>query len=334
MNINAESGVNYFQRQSLPDMVLIYGAEPLLNLEVLDALRKRAKQDDYLERLRLDMPTNSDWFRLINEVEIPSLFSPKRFIELHCDDKKLSKTAENTLLQVAERSLEQVKIVVYAPNLTKIENSKWFKKIFAHENVAVRSFSLYPQAFNKQIDQRLQQAKLKLTAAARERLLAFCQGNLLAAQQAIERLRIHPQHEEIITEALLQTLLSDLSQFKVFALLDAILASHWLEAYKIAGKLAQEANNDATLITWLLQRDMSLLIQLMSLPKPEHNEIYKAFQIPKFQQKRYQVALKYFSMGMARTTLVLAARLDSITKGVEYGNFWLTLQQYLLLRAK
>ena len=87
---------------------------------------------------------------------------------------------------------------------------------------------LYPEQFAKQIRARLNAAKLRLTEAAYELLLANCQGNLFAAKQAIERLTIHPQAHNIIDETLLTKLLDNFSQFNTFALSNAILGADWL----------------------------------------------------------------------------------------------------------
>lgn len=332
MNLKAPASIAYLQKNPLPNITLIYGEEPLLNLEALEAVRQRAKNDHYTERQRITLQSANDWAKLPSQTDNLSLFAQKRLIELHCEDKKPNKTAETALLTLNNQPSAHHKIVLFAPNFSKIEQSAWYKTLFQH-NLAIRSFTLFASDFNQQIDQRLKTAHLRLTSQARERLIAYCQNNLLAAKQAIERLSIHPQHEQIIDDTLLQNLLSDVSQFSTFALTDAILASNWLQAYKIAHKLAEENNQEHTLITWLIQRDMSLILQLIAQPQ-DHTTLYKNYNISSFQQKRYILALKHYTPTIAQTTLTLADKLDRITKGAEHGHYWLTLKQYLLLRAQ
>ena len=178
--------------------------------------------------------------------------------------------------------------------------------------------------------QRLQAAKLRLTEAAYELLVANCQGNLFAAKQAIERLTIHPQAQNIIDDTLLTELLDDFSQFNTFALSDAILGADWPKAHRIAARLQAENPRDTTLITWLLQRDASLLIGLHNEAQNSHGALYKQYNIYDSQQRRYQTALAKHPPGALRLQLRLAAKLDRITKGAEPGDYWQTLKQHLI----
>lgn len=333
MNLNAEAAVNHFAKhRQLADLVLIYGAEPLLNIEALEAWRDRGKRDGYTERQRIDLSNDNDWRQILIEIDSPSLFAPKRLLELHNDGKKPSKIASDTLQAIAAKPLTNLKIALFAPHFDKIDKLAWYKKTFAGEALAIRSFNLFPSAFNKQIQQRLQQAQLALQPDALTRFLSYSQGNLIAAQQAIERLKIHPAGQQPISATTLDDLLTDLSQFSAFALSDAILQAKWQQAYTIAVRLAQEGNDENILITWLLQRDMSLLLQLLNSPAAQHPSIYKTFKIHgRYQQRNYQSAQQHHNYTSARALLKLSAHLDSITKGAQHGDYWLSLRQYLLL---
>ena len=234
MNLAAQDIAHYLKQHPLPAVTLIYGSEALLNSEALDAARARALADGYDERQRLYGDSRID--SLIQELETPSLFAPKRLLELHLDAKKTDKATSDTLRRLAELRLENSRLIIFAPNLDKPHTTAWYKALFSQGNLAIASAALYPPQFAKQIAQRLQEAKLRLTEAAYELLVANCQGNLFAAKQAIERLTIHPQAQNIIDDTLLTELLDDFSQFNTFALSDAILGADWPKAHRIACK--------------------------------------------------------------------------------------------------
>ena len=186
MNLAAQDIAHYLKQHPLPAVTLIYGSEALLNSEALDAARARALADGYDERQRLYGDSRID--SLIQELETPSLFAPKRLLELHLDAKKTDKATSDTLRRLAELRLENSRLIIFAPNLDKPHTTAWYKALFSQGNLAIASAALYPPQFAKQIAQRLQAAKLRLTEAAYELLVANCQGNLFAAKQAIERL--------------------------------------------------------------------------------------------------------------------------------------------------
>ena len=134
----------------------------------------------------------------------------------------------------------------------------------------------------------------------------------------------------IIDDTLLTELLDDFSQFNTFALSDAILGADWPKAHRIAARLQAENPRDTTLITWLLQRDASLLIGLHNEAQNSHGALYKQYNIYDSQQRRYQTALAKHPPGALRLQLRLAAKLDRITKGAEPGDYWQTLKQHLI----
>ena len=239
MNLAAQDTAHHLKAHPLPAISLIYGSEALLNAEALDALRARATADGFSERQRLYGDTRID--TLIAELETPSLFAPRRLLELYLDQKKADKATADTLTRLADLPLDNTRLIIYAPNLEKPHTTAWYKALFSKGNLAIASQALYPEQFAKQIRARLNAAKLRLTEAAYELLLANCQGNLFAAKQAIERLTIHPQAHNIIDETLLTELLDDFSQFNTFALSDAILGADWLNAWRIAARLEAES---------------------------------------------------------------------------------------------
>ena len=81
MNLAAQDTAHHLKAHPLPAISLIYGSEALLNAEALDALRARATADGFSERQRLYGDTRID--TLIAELETPSLFAPRRLLELY-----------------------------------------------------------------------------------------------------------------------------------------------------------------------------------------------------------------------------------------------------------
>ncbi|MDO4643595.1 MAG: DNA polymerase III subunit delta [Cardiobacteriaceae bacterium] len=332
MNLAATDTVFHFKQHPLPAITLIYGSEPVLNAEALDAARIRARSDGYTERQWIHSDNRID--RLISELETPSLFANKRLLEYYFEQKKADKETSDALRNLADFRMENNRLIIFAPNLEKPYTASWYKALFARGNLSIESKTLYPPQFTKQIDQRLHAAQIRLTETAYERLLTNCQGNLLAAKQAIERLRIHPQSQNIIDDTLLAEILDDFSQFSTFSLENAILNADWLKALHIANRLQSENPRDVTLITWLLQRDSSLLLGLAPLAPNQHNALFKQYKIMETQQRHYQNALHKHNRVQLRNQLHLAAKLDRITKGAEHGDYWYTLKQHFLFRAQ
>lgn len=331
MKLNAEDAGRHFAQHPLPFLTLIAGDELVLNLESLDAARARARADGFTERRRFDTGAGFKWSDVLTESQSLSLFAPKRLIEVHGEDKKLDKKSADVFAALAAAPDEHLRILLHLPALEKPLEQAWYKSAFQQDNLAVVSHALNPQTFVRQVDARLHAAHIDLTANAREHLLEYCQGNLLAAKQAIERLTVRAQgtvHEKELVE-----MLSDAALFSVFAFADHLWRGEWLQAWRIAGKLQVEDSQQIILLTWTLARDASLLLQLHDTTQ-SGDQVFTAFRIYGNRKRAYGEAQRRFSPAALRTLLKLAARLDRLAKGVEKGDPWLVLRQFLLLKAQ
>ncbi len=324
----------YYQHHPTPAITLFHGVEPLLIQEAIDALRARAKADHFSERQRLEMERDSQWSQLLTEVDTPSLFAPKRLLELHSDEKSFKKTATAVLKALASRSLQQTRILIHAPALERPQNAAWFKALSKSDFLEVRSYSLSPRDMEEQIQHRLKQAGLRLDHEALTLFMNFVEGNLLAANQAIERLVYRPDHEEILTADALKTTLDDFSRFSSHDFAHALRRADWQSAYRIAEKIEAEAADQIILLCWLIARDAHLLFQLKSQGNTEYAALFSQYRIYARQQKEYLAVLKYHSPGSLLGLLRLTGKLDRIAKGAEPGDAWLTLRQYLVLRIR
>lgn len=335
MTLAADKASAYLQHNALPDITLIYGAEPLLNQEALDAARANAKSAGFNERQRLDMQRDAQWKTLLTEINTPSLFAPKRVIELNVDNKKLGKTPASVLQDLsAQTPLSGVRLIIHAPNLEFPQKTAWFKALIKAKTLEIRSYPLTQKDFEQQINLRLNKYKLRLNDNAYEQLLRYVEGNLLAAEQALMRLSYRPNHDAILSGTDLRETLSDLSRFGALDFRRQLFAGNWQAAYRIAGKLAAEDANQISLMTWQMDRDFSVLLQMRTEPPAKWESIFSDYRIYSRQQPEYRNALTHFSPGLLITLLKLTAKLDAIRKGAEAGDAWLTLQQFLLLRAQ
>lgn len=331
MNLKAEDAPRHFAQHPLPFLTLITGDELVLNLESLDLARARARADGYTERQRFDTGSGFKWSDVLTESQSLSLFAPRRILEIHGEDKRLDKKSAEIITAIAANADDHLRILLHLPALEKPHEQSWYKSAMQTPNLVITSKTLHTNEFIRQVDARLHAAQLELTANAREHLLDYCQNNLLAAKQAIERLTIRAQgtvHEKDLID-----MLADAALFSINAFNEHLWHGEWLQAWRIAGKLQAEDAQQIILLTWTLTRDTSLLLQLHDTP--QHSDaLFNTFRIYGQRKRPYLDAQKRFSPSALRTLLKLAARLDRLAKGVDKGDPWLVLRQFLLLKAQ
>jgi len=168
---------------------LVFGAEPLLVEESCDAIRKAARKAGYDERLRYTIDRDFDW-NIIRELSVAqSLFATRRIVEIRLPTTRVG-DAVNDLAEVLENPPADTKILLIGSKMDKkTRSTKWFKSV---EKVAtlVDCPEVQPKQMVGWLSSRLKKAGLDAQEGVVERMAWFLEGNLLAAAQEIERLKL------------------------------------------------------------------------------------------------------------------------------------------------
>ncbi|WP_176518450.1 DNA polymerase III subunit delta, partial [Pseudomonas faucium] len=109
-------------------------------------------------------------------------------------------------------------------------------------------------------NQRLAQAGLSAQREAVDRMAARVEGNLLAAAQEIEKLKLLAEGSQITVETV-QAAVADSARFDVFGLVDAILNGEATHALRMLEGLRGEGV-EPPVILWALARELRLLAGL------------------------------------------------------------------------
>lgn len=321
---------------TLPTVTLIHGDEPQLNLEALDAVRERAKALGFLERT-VYFSDEFSWASLLAEFQSVSLFASQRVLEFHLTDDKLNKAATEILSTLSQSLSRDTLLIIFAYELDKPDNLAYYKALCA-EQLVIASKKLYPKPFRDQLQQRLKTANLNFSAEAFHAFHACYEGNLVAADQAIRRLKSLPKLPKRFDLRDLAPMLSDNAQLNVFGLAEAFLLAQWSRALHISQHFAQDPSGESknklpVILNAQLHKDAALLLSLQADHSPEHHQaLFQQYKIPNFRQRLYYDALDKHSIAQLRTSLKLVARLDLVVKGGMVGDYWHQLCQYLVHR--
>ena len=316
-------------------LTLIYGEEPLLNLEALDQCRRRATAEGFSERLRF-YSDELDWSQVALALDNQGMFASRRLVEIHFNEEKKLDAASQNFLK-AYRPAPDCWLLLFAPNLEKPEQSAWFKAI--KERCQVLSHKkVYGREFQNQLRTRVRQLNLNFSGEALALLQASYENNLLALHQLLQQLAIF--NFDHIDGAKLREFLHGSSQYQIFTLTDALLNCQWRTAYQLAARLGQSLSDSELVktqltLTALIGKDMNLLLALHSLKTPEElADLFRRHHIPNFKQNIYHQAKSNYTVGQLENMLRLVAELDRINKGGQAGDFWLRLKGFLLERCR
>lgn len=210
-------------QRGLAPIYLVAGEEPLLMQEALDAIRAAARAQGYSEREVLDVEKGFDWQRAVDACNAMSLFASLRIVELRLAVAPDTAGAQ-VLAQLAKSPPRDVLLIVMAGKIEwRSRNGGWFAALEA-AGVAVYVEPMKPAEQGGWIGARLQRAGLEAEPDALRLLAERTEGNLLAAQQEIDKLALLHAKGTRLSVAQIEDGVADSSHFETFGWINKILA--------------------------------------------------------------------------------------------------------------
>jgi len=244
----------------LPQCSLIFGDDPWLCEQSRLHLYHAAKQQGFDEKIKLTQETGFSWNELMEQWQALSLFSSRRIIELTLPTAKPGTEGSAMLQSLMQMSNPDVLLILIGPKLAAEQTkSKWFKSLDA-KGIYVPCITPEGVQFQRWLTGRISHYALNLSSDAAEMLFSLYEGNLLAADQALQLLQLLSPTALIGTEQL-QHYFEDQSRFSVFQLTDAMLGNQQEKAQHILSQLKSEGIA-MTIILWSLFKELTVLLQL------------------------------------------------------------------------
>lgn len=213
------------------------------------------------------------------------------------------------------------------------KKSAWLKRIKQTGQV-VELATIYPNQLPDWIQQRASEKSLSLDSQASAFLAQKTEGNLLAADQELEKLALLGQTGQVLGLEDVIRVTADNARFDQFTLADACLAGQTRRAMKIARSLHAEGLVTIPLQSWLFQ----VVQKLLKLKQAQgqggiREQDWRSSGIWRNQQGVYHRALQRLNMAAVERLLQSCAKLERLGKGQQTDAFddqdWLQLEQFI-----
>jgi DNA polymerase-3 subunit delta len=247
------------QKQLAP-IYLISGDEPLLVQEACDQIRSSARQQGFNERVLYHGDKSFDWSQLLSEANSLSLFADRKILELRIDNGKPGDAGSKALVEYASQPSEDNLLLIVTPKLDgNAQRSKWFKAL-DKVGVTVQIWPINEQQLPHWLEQRLRTAGLNADRDTISLLAAQVEGNLLAAAQEVEKLKLLAPEGQVTPE-MVSGMVTDSARYDVFSLIDKALHGDSRAAVKCLHGLRGEGT-EAITVLWALAREIRTLLQV------------------------------------------------------------------------
>ena len=321
MKIRANQLSSHLQN-SLAPCYLVTGDEHLLVAEALDQIRDSARARGFGSRELHVATTGFDWAQLTASTGTLSLFAEQRIVELRLPTGKPGRSGGEAIVELAEQSGPDLLFVVTGPKLdSNAAKSKWVKAL-DRKGVSLPVWPIGVRELPGWIASRMRQAGLQPERDAVIMIADRVEGNLLAASQEIEKLRLLLGPGKV-TVADVTGAVARSSRYDVYKLVDAAMEGDASRAVRILGGLKAEGV-EPVIVMWALTRELRTLAALDDAVH-QGQDLGSAMQAAKVWNNRQGVIRSCISrhqQGAFHRMLKAGVRADAAAKGQRFGDPW------------
>lgn len=223
-------------KQRLDAVYLLGGSELLLMQEARDAIFKAAAAEGFSERDLLEVRQHFDWDRLGEAAGAPSLFARRRILDLRLPTGKPGQEGARVLREWVENPDPDTLLVVSCDQWEKSQRTSKWAQALDRAGVQVDIWPVKAEEMPGWIAQRLRDAGLEPDREAVMVLAERLEGNLVAAQQEIEKLALMKGGGPVSVNDVLLAV-ADSARFDGFQLVEHMLAGQAPDALRVAAGL-------------------------------------------------------------------------------------------------
>ncbi|MEM7377799.1 MAG: DNA polymerase III subunit delta [Pseudomonadota bacterium] len=296
--------------RGLDSVYCISGDELLQRGEAAEAVRACAVEAGYTTRELLDVDARFDWQALASAADSQSLFAERRIIELRLPSGKPGKAGGDALRAYLNRLPEETILLIVSGKVDAAsQKSAWFKAL-DKAGVCVAVWPPRAHELVAWVARRLRRHGVNADTAAAQLIAERTEGNLLAADQEIQKLALLVGDEVVDARAVMRAV-ADSARFSVFDFSAAVLAGDVARASRTLTGLRAEGV-DPVPVAWALTRDVrdvSILATELANGRGQAQAMQRVGVAP-FRQREVQAAVHRHSAGEWQHYLHRCAALD------------------------
>jgi len=300
--------------QQLLRVYLISGDEPLLAGEAADSVRAGARAKGFTERDVHFLERGSDWDDVRASAGNMSLFGSRRLVEIRMPTGKPGVAGSAALVSMLQIDDRDTVFMILTPRLDRdVQSSAWVKAVEAH-GAWVQVWPIDADRIGGWLRTRARALGLDVTSDGIELLAERTEGNLLAAHQELQKLRLIAPQGQISADVILASV-ADSTRFDVFQLGESVLAGDTERALRMLAGLRAEGV-EATLVLWALTKAMRDLWGAATAPPGSKPRAWgrQAAALEKGARRASRLPFPALT--------VRAGRADRMVKGRLFGDAW------------
>jgi DNA polymerase III subunit delta len=302
--------------RGLDPVYLVSGEEPLLVNEAADAIRAAVRAAGFADRSVFFIERHFDWDAVRQETQSLSLFAERRLFEFRMPSGKPDKGAA-VLVDLASRPAPDTICLVITDKMdNKTAEAAWVRA-FDKDGVWVSVRPVKASALPAWLKARAQALRVDLEPQAAQLICDRVEGNLLAAQQELEKLALLAPAGAVTADLVLRSV-GNSARYDVFQLSEAAAAGDAERALRVLFGLKSEGT-EPTLILWALIRELRGLWQARERARLRSGARGSGWNLAATPSERAMARLAQMPLPALLRQAHLA---DRVVKGMAGGDAW------------
>jgi DNA polymerase-3 subunit delta len=314
---------------AIKPVYLLCGQEPLLIQECADALRNKLKTQGFSERIVLETDSSGfEWDDLYQHSSAMSLFASQRIIDMRIATGKPGKDGSQAIIDYCANPPPDTVLLISTQEWSTKHGGKWSEAIEQCGQM-VLSWQVKPNEMARWLNQRLSAKGISASPDALQILLACVEGNLMAANQEVNKLAMQGVVGSI-TALEMQAWVADSSRFDVFKLIDACYGQDVPRMSKILHGLKAEGELVPGLVP-LISKELMNLAYYAHVQEKSRRAQAQMQADKQWQSKQAQMLRAIDTANSAHFERLnqQLALVDKISKGRLSGDAWVSLERVL-----
>lgn len=321
MRLRFESLASHVQQPLLP-IYWVSGDEPFQVDEACKQLRQAAQQQGFSERQVYHVERGFDWAQLRQSADSLSLFAERKLIELRLPSGKPGSDGSKALQAYANAVPSDTLLLIVSGKLEPAaQKTKWFGAVES-AGAWLPIWPIESARLPQWIAQRMKIREMQASPEALRLLSERIEGNLLAADQELEKLLLL-YGPGMLDVPQVQAAVTDSARFDVFGFVDEALDGHPERVSRMLFGLRAEGV-EPVLVLWALAREIRGLAQ-MARSCASGSSPDQAMAAMRVWEKRKPLIRKALSRTRSaewENLLMCCGRLDRLIKGQGTGRVW------------
>ena len=311
-------------------LYIVSGDEQLLVQETTDLIRRALRARGFFERELFHAEASFDWNTLLQSAGSLSLFAEKKLLEVRLPSGKPGDQGGKMLTQLLEQLDEDNVLLLVLPRAGQdIQRTRWFKSLEAF-GVFIQIWPIEAKDLPRWLGNRCKQAGLTVTQDALRLMAERVEGNLLAAVQEVERLRLTVADGRVDLQEVTEGV-ADSARYDVFKLLDNAMAGNSVKCVRMIRGLKAEGIEIMYIISMLARELRSLEKMASDLALGQSRQVvFKQARVWKNREAFVSRCLERHSSAALRAMIASIGHIDRMVKGLEAGDPWRVLQNIFL----